>query len=88
VLSFFSLGLHASSGPSNDSGPSFTLSPAYLSLHLFIPLFPAPPWHGSLSLVLSSQTHGFNIALPASSPPAILCLVSFENLWVEEMQNL
>lgn len=50
--------------------------PAYLSLRPSIPLFSAPPWHSSLSLVLSSQTHGFNFGLPASLSPAILYLVS------------
>lgn len=43
--------------------------PAYLSLRPSIPLFSAPPWHSSLSLVLSSQTHGFNFGLPLCLRP-------------------
>ena len=56
--------------PLAGSLPSLFVHP---SLHPS--LIPAPPWHGSLSLVLSSQTHGFNFGLPAPLSPAILCLL-------------
>lgn len=66
------LSRHASSDPGSNYSPSKSVLLIYPS----IPLFSAPPWHSSLSLVLSSQTHGFNFGLPASLSPAILYLVS------------
>ena len=57
--------------PLTDS-PSCLFIPPSLHPSLLPPLL----WHGSLSLVLSSPTHGFNFGRPASRSPAIMYLVS------------